>query len=60
MGDAPPKVILALEYKKAPEVQEARPPSPPSPEAKPVKVEVPVVEPPDLLVILGNYLLHFS
>lgn len=42
-----PKEILAIEYKKTPEVEEAKPPSPPPPE--PVKVEAPVVEPPDLL-----------
>ncbi|GAV88191.1 ANTH domain-containing protein [Cephalotus follicularis] len=47
---AAPKEILAIEYKKTPEVpevQEKRPKSPPPPE--PVKVETPVVEPPDLL-----------
>lgn len=46
-----PKEVLAIEYKKAPEVEEARPPSPspPPPEAEPVKVEAPVAEPPDLL-----------
>lgn len=45
-----PKVILAIEYKKTPEVKEVSPPSPP-PAAEPVKVKVeaPVVEPPDLL-----------
>ncbi|THG17222.1 hypothetical protein TEA_013546 [Camellia sinensis var. sinensis] len=49
------KTILAIEYKKTSEVQEARPPSPPQPkpepepEPEPVKVEAPVVEPPDLL-----------
>lgn len=42
-----PKEILAIEDKKTPEVEEAKPPSPPPPE--PVKVEAPVVEPPDLL-----------
>ncbi|XP_031261319.1 putative clathrin assembly protein At5g35200 [Pistacia vera] len=42
-----PKEVLAIEYQKTPEVEEARPPSPPPPE--PVKVEEPVVEPPDLL-----------
>jgi hypothetical protein len=45
---ASPKEILAIEYKKEPEVKEERPPSPPPPE--PVKVEEPVVQPPDLLV----------
>ncbi|KAH8481693.1 hypothetical protein H0E87_029255 [Populus deltoides] len=44
---ASPKEILAIEYKKEPEVKEERPPSPPPPE--PVKVEEPVVQPPDLL-----------
>lgn len=50
-----PKEVLAIEYKKAPEMEEARPPSPPPPppEAEPVKVEAPVAEPPDLLVIYG-------
>ncbi|XP_010241584.1 PREDICTED: putative clathrin assembly protein At5g35200 [Nelumbo nucifera] len=42
-----PKVVLAIEYKKTPEVQEERPPSPPPPE--PVKVEDSVSEQPDLL-----------
>lgn len=50
---AAPKVVLSIEYNKAPEVQEEHPPSPPPPE--PVKVEMPVVEPPDLLVILGFF-----
>lgn len=45
---AAPKEVLATEYQKTPEVEEARPPSPPPPE--PVKVEEPVAEPPDLLV----------
>lgn len=53
---ASPKVILAIEYKKTPEVQEAHPPSPPPPE--PVKVEAPVVEPPDLLVILKIFIFY--
>ncbi|XP_059432299.1 putative clathrin assembly protein At5g35200 [Corylus avellana] len=44
---ASPKEVLAIEYKKDPEVQEVRPPSPPPPE--PVKVETPVAEQPDLL-----------
>ncbi|KAL5783447.1 hypothetical protein ACOSP7_008476 [Xanthoceras sorbifolium] len=44
---AAPKEVLAIEYKKTPEEEEERPPSPPPPE--PVKVEAPVVEPPDLL-----------
>uniref|UniRef100_A0A5B6ZP15 ENTH domain-containing protein n=1 Tax=Davidia involucrata TaxID=16924 RepID=A0A5B6ZP15_DAVIN len=48
--NAAPKKILAIEYKKTQEVQEARPQSPPPPEPEPVKVEAPVkVEPPDLL-----------
>lgn len=42
-----PKEILAIEYKKTPEVEEAKPPSPPP--SEPVKVEAPAVEPPDLL-----------
>lgn len=42
-----PKEILAIEYKKTPEVEEAKPPSPPP--SEPVEVEAPVVEPPDLL-----------
>lgn len=49
---ASPKEVLAIEYKKPPEVQEARPESPPPPPAEPVKVEAAVTEPPDLLVIL--------
>ncbi|KAG6739971.1 hypothetical protein POTOM_057597 [Populus tomentosa] len=44
---AAPKEILAIEYKKEPEVKEERPPPPPPPE--PVKVEEPVAQPPDLL-----------
>ena len=51
------KIILSIEYKKTPAKVEApeRPPSPPKPEpgTKPAKVEAPVAEPPDLLVILG-------
>ncbi|KAM3714160.1 hypothetical protein ACB098_01G313700 [Castanea mollissima] len=46
---ASPKEVLAIEYKKPPEVQEARPESPPPPPAEPVKVEAAVTEPPDLL-----------
>ncbi|KAF8400602.1 hypothetical protein HHK36_013901 [Tetracentron sinense] len=42
-----PKVVLAIEYKKIPEVQEVRPSSPPP--SEPVKVEAPISEPPDLL-----------
>ncbi|KAK9102057.1 hypothetical protein Sjap_019311 [Stephania japonica] len=51
VGDkiAAPKEILAIEYKKAPEPEVVREPSPPPPE--PVKVETPVSEPPDLLVL---------
>ncbi|XP_058112069.1 putative clathrin assembly protein At5g35200 [Magnolia sinica] len=44
---AAPKVVLALEYKKVPEVQEE--PKPPLSPPEPVKVEVPVSEPSDLL-----------
>ncbi|XVF34583.1 hypothetical protein REPUB_Repub18cG0071100 [Reevesia pubescens] len=45
-----PKEVLAIEYKKTPEVQEERPPSPPPSEPEKVeKVEEPIVEPPDLL-----------
>lgn len=48
-----PKITLALEYKKSPEVQEKSPPSPPPPEPEsapePAKVQAPVAEPPDLL-----------
>lgn len=48
-----PKEVLAIEYKKTPELEESRPPSPPPPE--PVKeVEAPVAEPPDLLVIFRS------
>lgn len=52
---AAPKVTLALESKKETEIQEVAPPSPPrpepepEPEPEPVKVEAPIVEPPDLL-----------
>lgn len=48
-----PKVILAIEYPKKEETKEENPPAPAAPEPKsepePVKVEAPVVEPPDLL-----------
>ncbi|XWS70743.1 hypothetical protein CRYUN_Cryun03dG0074800 [Craigia yunnanensis] len=45
-----PKEVLAIEYKKTPEVQEERSPSPPLPETGKVeKVEGPIFEPPDLL-----------
>ncbi|KAL7168456.1 hypothetical protein ACSBR2_038820 [Camellia fascicularis] len=47
--DGAPKINLAIEYKKSPEVQEANLPSPPPPEPEPVKVEAPVAGPPDLL-----------
>ncbi|KAK3039989.1 hypothetical protein RJ639_027179, partial [Escallonia herrerae] len=49
--DKAPKVVLAIEYKKAPEVQEKQTISPPPPELEeePVKVEAPVAQPPDLL-----------
>ncbi|CDP10454.1 unnamed protein product [Coffea canephora] len=48
------QVTLAIEYKKTPEVKEEVSPSPPpppepEPEPQPIKVEAPVVEPPDLL-----------
>lgn len=47
-----PKEVLAIEYKETSEVQEEPSPSPPSPEPKKVeKVEEPIAEPPDLLVI---------
>ncbi|KAK4604500.1 hypothetical protein RGQ29_012834 [Quercus rubra] len=45
---ASPKEVLAIEYKKSPEVPEARPESPPPP-AEPVKEEAAGTEPPDLL-----------
>ena len=54
---ASPKEVLPIEYKKDPEVQEVRPPSPPPP-PEPVKVETPVAEQPDLLVIPIIF-LHF-
>ncbi|KAK1397409.1 hypothetical protein POM88_007272 [Heracleum sosnowskyi] len=44
-----PKVILAIEYKKAPEVQEKWLPSPPL-EPESVKTETRAVQLPDLLV----------
>ncbi|XP_058115613.1 putative clathrin assembly protein At5g35200 [Magnolia sinica] len=44
-----PKVVLALEYKKVPEMEVAPKASPPPPE--PVKVDVPAIELPDLLVL---------
>ncbi|KAE8730753.1 putative clathrin assembly protein [Hibiscus syriacus] len=45
-----PKEVLAIEYKKTPEVEEKRSPSPPPPEPKKLeKVEEPIVEQPDLL-----------
>ncbi|KAJ7978975.1 ENTH/ANTH/VHS superfamily protein [Quillaja saponaria] len=45
---ASPKKVLAIEDKKAEEVQDASPPSPPPP-SEPAKVEAPIAEPPDLL-----------
>ncbi|XP_008794954.1 putative clathrin assembly protein At5g35200 [Phoenix dactylifera] len=45
--NATPKVVLAIEDKKTPEVEEA--PSPPPPPLEPVKVEAPVSEQTDLL-----------
>ncbi|KAK9149587.1 hypothetical protein Scep_008344 [Stephania cephalantha] len=44
-----PKEILAIEYKKAPETEVVREPSPPP--LQPVKAETPISEPPDLLVL---------
>lgn len=52
-----PKEVLAIEYKNTQEA-EARPPSPPPPE--PVKVEAPIAEPPDLLVVLIILIFLFS
>ena len=52
---ASPKEVLAIEYKKSPEVPEARPESPPPP-AEPVKEEAAGTEPPDFLVILKIFL----
>ncbi|XVE71507.1 hypothetical protein DITRI_Ditri10aG0156400 [Diplodiscus trichospermus] len=47
-----PKEGLAIEYKKTPEVQGERSPTPPSSEPQKVeKVEEPIVEPPDLLAL---------
>ncbi|XP_061350672.1 putative clathrin assembly protein At5g35200 isoform X2 [Gastrolobium bilobum] len=48
---ASPKEVLAIEYKKTPEVQQELPASPPPPPvSEPVKVEAPPVQPPpDLL-----------
>ncbi|KAI8030996.1 hypothetical protein LOK49_LG01G03438 [Camellia lanceoleosa] len=43
------EIILAIEYKKSPEVQEANLSSPPPPEPEPIKVEAPVTGPLDLL-----------
>lgn len=53
---ASPKEVLAIEYKKSPEVPEARPESPPPPPAEPVKEEAAGTEPPDFLVILKIFL----
>ncbi|KAK3006447.1 hypothetical protein RJ639_015957, partial [Escallonia herrerae] len=48
--DKAPKVVLAIEYKKAPEVQEKQAsPPPPELEEEPVKVEASIAQPPDLL-----------
>ncbi|KAJ6796060.1 putative clathrin assembly protein [Iris pallida] len=44
-----PKVVLAIEYHKTPEVQEEAPPTPPSPPPEPVKVETHVSNETDLL-----------
>ncbi|KAJ0984761.1 hypothetical protein J5N97_003117 [Dioscorea zingiberensis] len=48
---AAPKVVLAIEYKPTPEVEEAAPPPPPPPPppSEPVKEEAPVSEQTDLL-----------
>ncbi|XP_042496486.1 putative clathrin assembly protein At5g35200 isoform X2 [Macadamia integrifolia] len=46
---AAPKVVLAIEYEKTPEVEEEHPSSPPPSKPEPIKVEAPVSEPPDLL-----------
>lgn len=53
-ADDKPKAILAIEYKKNPDVKEENPESPPPPEPELVKVETPASEPPppDLLVII--------
>ncbi|KAI4335671.1 hypothetical protein L6164_014299 [Bauhinia variegata] len=54
--NSPPKEVLAIEYKKQPEVQEARPesPPPPPPAPQPVKVEAPAAEPPPDLLNLDD------
>lgn len=59
---AAPTEVLAIEYKKEPEVKEEHPPSPPPPEPvkEPVKEEPPIVEPPDLLVIPGTFIPHIT
>lgn len=47
-----PKEVLAIEYKKAPVVQQCSPSPPlPEPEEEVEKVEKPIAEPQDLLVI---------
>lgn len=58
---AAPKEILVIEYKppvdKTEEDKHESPPSPPEP-VKPEVKEVPVVEPPDLLVKCFSRFLH--
>lgn len=44
-----PKEMLVIEYKKTPEVETVRPPSPPPTEEVKVESQTPVAEPPDLL-----------
>ncbi|KAF5193607.1 Clathrin coat assembly protein [Thalictrum thalictroides] len=46
---AAPKEILAIEYKKTPEVEAMRPLSPPPTKNIEVEAQIPVSEPPDLL-----------
>lgn len=58
-----PKVILAIEYKKDPEVKDAGSLSPPPPEPEkepepkpePVKTEAPLAETADLLVVVSRH-----
>ncbi|KAM0939056.1 putative ANTH domain, ENTH domain, ANTH domain superfamily protein [Dioscorea sansibarensis] len=51
-----PKVVLAIEYKPTPEVEEAAPPPPPPPPPppEPIKEEAPVAEQTDLLGLSDN------
>ncbi|KDP30243.1 hypothetical protein JCGZ_17025 [Jatropha curcas] len=46
-----PKEVLAIEYKKEPEVKEEQPPSPPPSEPEKVEAPAPIVDPPDLLAL---------